>query len=438
MFIKRTKTASGSNVFTYLQLVESVRRGGRSTHRVIANLGREDQLNRRQIDRLIAALAPYGGGEVVCSENLRILAGKEHGSLLALDAVWRTLGLDTILSEAGDERRFEFPPGLAIKAMVMARVLRPGSDKGTLRWRDHVHMPEFESLRLQHLYRGLDFLVEVKDHLEARLVQVLSERLLADLNLVLFDTTSVYFEGDGPDGLARFGYSRDRRSDRPQVVLGLLTTADGLPLSHVVLPGNTTDPTSLQQAMRLAAERLPVSQIVLVIDRGMVSEENLRRMEAMGLQYIAGMRHRQLATRDALRRGGRYRRVAANLLVKEVQGGPRRLVVCHNPEEAQRDERERAGMVAYLERQLEDHGVKGLLRKGVTKRYVKLEGGTAQIDRERIEEDRSNDGKWVLVTNCVFRTKPNTQSGANRTRVSDQTVQRFAGNRTLVEVAQGS
>jgi transposase len=254
-------------------------------------------------------------------------------------------------------------------------------------------------LQLQHLYRGLDFLTENKERLEASLLQVLSRRLLADLNLVLFDTTSVYFEGEGPGELAKHGYSRDRRPDRPQVVLGLLTTADGLPLSHVVLPGNTADPKSLRQAMLLAARHLPISRMILVMDRGMVSEEGLKQLEAMGVEYIAGLRYRQLVTRDALRRGGRYRKVADNLQVKEVSGGPRRLVICYNPKEATRDRLAREEMVRYLEEQLDAKGVKGLLKTSVAKRYLTVQGQSASINHKRIAQDQANDGKWVLVTN---------------------------------------
>ena len=399
MFIKRTKTASGGKTYTYLQLVESIRKDGRSTHRVLANLGREDQVDPKQIDRLIAALAPYGEGQVLTADGLRIQDAREYGTILALDAIWQELELDRILAGAADGRRFGFDVEATIRALVMSRILEPGSDKGILSWRDQVYLPELAQLQLQHLYRGLDFLTEIKEQLESSLLQVLSRRLLVDLNLVLFDTTSVYFEGDGPGELAKRGYSRDRRSDRPQVILGLLTTADGLPLSHVVLPGNTADPKSLRQAMALAARHLPISRMILVMDRGMVSEEGLKQLEAMGLEYIAGLRYRQLVTRDALRRGGRYRKVADNLLVKEAYGGPRRLVICYNPQEATRDRATREEMVRYLEAQLAAKGIKGLMKNRAAKRYLTVESQNASINRKRIAQDRANDGKWVLVTN---------------------------------------
>ena len=100
MFIKRTKTASGGKTYTYLQLVESIRKDGRSTHRVLANLGREDRVDPKQIDRLIAALAPYGEGQVLTADGLRIQDAREYGTILALDAIWQELELDRILAGA--------------------------------------------------------------------------------------------------------------------------------------------------------------------------------------------------------------------------------------------------------------------------------------------------------------------------------------------------
>ena len=400
MFIKKTKVRSGNQTYTYLQLVESVWKGGRPTHRVVANLGREDQIDSGQVDRLIAALAPYGGEEVLRAESLRIPGARQYGSLLALQALWDELQLREIMGDAAADRRHGFDFDAAVRAMTWARVLNPGSEQGVLRWTKTVYAPDLARLELQHLYRALDLLVEEQERIEARLAQVLSERLVTDLSLVLFDTTSIYFEGEGPSGLARHGYSRDRRSDRPQAVLGLLTTGDGFPLSHVVLPGDTSDLAAMREALDVVRRRLPVTEVVMVTDRGMVSEANLREMESLGMRYIVGAKFRHLATREVLHRAGRYREVTPNLLVKEAHGTGRRTVICYNPEEAERDRREREAMVAYLEQSLEDRGLKGLLKNDVARRYLKVKGETVTVDRRRIAQDALKDGKWVLLTNC--------------------------------------
>ncbi|MGQ9496816.1 MAG: IS1634 family transposase [Desulfotomaculales bacterium] len=229
-------------------------------------------------------------------------------------------------------------------------------------------------------------------------VHSLTARLFSDLRLVLFDTTSVYFEGRGPEVLASYGYSRDRRPDRRQFILGLLTSREGLPIAHVVLPGSTSDLKALQTALQSLVEKLPVTEVITVMDRGMVSDENLRELQEAGIQYIVGAKLRHLKTRQALAIAGRYQVVADNLRVKEVKlEEDRRHIICYNPIEAERDREQREAMVAYLEDKL-SQGVKGLLKNGVARRYLRIKGSKVSLDREKIKNDAQYDGKWVLLT----------------------------------------
>jgi hypothetical protein len=396
MFLKRTKVRSRQKTYTYLQLVESVWRNGRPTHRVVANLGREDQVDPDQVDRLIRALAPYTGREVYALEDLELVGAREYGVVAVLEHLWQMLELGRILAGLAEGRSFGFDVEKAVRALVYARVVAPSSDRGVVRWLKGLALPEMAGLGLHHLYRALDFLAANKEKIEARLLVVLTQKLFADVSLVLFDTTSVYFEGEGPGELTAYGYSRDKRPDRPQFVLGLLTTRNGLPLAHLLLPGNTSDLTSLKQAVDLIYDKLPVGGLVLVCDRGMVSKDNLETLDRVGIRYIVGTRLRSLASRACLARAGRYREVEANLKVKEVWHEGRRYIVCFNPQEAERDRLEREGIIAHLEEELAK-GVKSLL-KGAARRYVCVREGRVELNRKAIAEDAHYDGKWVLLT----------------------------------------
>ena len=397
MFLKRTKVRSGKNVYTYLQLVESVWRDGRPTHKVVANLGREDQLDPAQIDRLLASLAPYGSGEVHRSESVAIHDAREYGTIHVLNHLWREFGCDELVRSLAKDRSFAFDMEAAWRALVFARVCAPGSERSVMQWLPSVYAPEFEGLQLQHLYRTLDFVADVKDEFERQWLLQLTRKLCPDLRLVLFDTTSVYFEGAGPVGLAAYGYSRDKRSDLLQVVLGLFTTEGGYPLTHMVFPGNAVDIAVFREAMADLRKKLPISEIVMVMDRGMVSEANLRMLDELGIPYIVGARLRSLATREALKTGGRYRVVTENLRVKEVRQNDKRYVICYNPQEAERDQVERASIVAYLEERMAG-GLKAFVKNPAARRYLKVQGDQVSLDRARIEEDARYDGKWVLQT----------------------------------------
>jgi hypothetical protein len=142
---------------------------------------------------------------------------------------------------------------------------------------------------------------------------------------VLWDTTSTYFEGRAAAGFAEFGHSKHHRSDRVQIVVGALMSRDGFPIAHEVFPGNTADIDTFRHTLGKVRERSHLGRVILVGDRGMVSERLLGEIEALGLGYIVGGRIRRFkAAEAALARAGRYREVAPNLRVKEVVHGEAR------------------------------------------------------------------------------------------------------------------
>lgn len=406
MFVKRTSVRSGGRQLTYLQLVESYRDGDKVRQRVVAKLGREDQLDPADIDRLVRSLAAYGTlpvGDTSGLEAAVLHPGLEFGAVHALNHVWSELGLPGILTDLAAGRRFAFPVCEVVKAIVFARVLEPSSERALVKeWLTRVFAPEFEGLELQHAYRTLAFLSEVGPELEARLTGVLTGKLFADASLVLFDTTSSYFEGLGPEGLASFGYSRDKRADRPQVNLGLLTSREGYPLGHWLYPGKQSDVRSMALARAEFRERLALGSFVVVADRGMVSQANLQALRADGIDYIIAERLRRKASHEALSRAGRYQRITPTIDAKEIsRDGIERLILCRNQLRAEEDARKREAILSHLEHQLAEGSWRESLKPGA-RRYLKVDGSNARIDKGRIEDDARFDGKWVLRTTTTL------------------------------------
>ena len=352
VFVKRTNVRSGGRQLTYLQLVESYRDEGRVRTRLIKGLGREDQLDPAEIDSLIRSLAPYASvsvGEVGHAlREVEVAPGREFGSVYALDHLWRELELGEALADLARGRRFAFPVADVVKAMVFGRVLHPGSERALITsWLSTVAAPEFEHLELQHAYRALAFLAEVGAELDTRLARLLTEKLFVDATLVLFDTTSIYFEGVGPE-LASYGYCRDHRPDRRQVNLGLLTSREGIPLAHWLFPGRQSRRD--EHGARPAASSVPACRsgsFVVVADRGMVSEANLQALRDEGTPYVIAEKLRRKRTHQALSRAGRYRRVTPTLDVKEIGvEGEERVLVCRNAERAAADRQTREAILA--------------------------------------------------------------------------------------------
>jgi hypothetical protein len=389
---------------TYLEVVTNQRVDGRVRQHVIARLGRLEQLQAEGVvDRLVSGLARHSQEQWLRMEALHAEQDYAYGPVLVYRRLWEELGLARELQQAFDGTEVRYAGEEAVFAMVLNRVMEPDSKRGTHEWMETVYRPQWKGVELHHLYRALDVLHIVGPKVEEALFAGVRDLFQLDLTLMLFDTTSTYFEGEKPDGVAKYGYSRDRRSDRRQMVVGLLMTREGIPVCHRVFPGNTVDAHAFQEVVKELKPRFGVQRVILVGDRGLVSEATLEQLDLERLDYILGMPLRRFnVSQEVLSRAGRYHVVADNLRVKEVWVEGERFILCHNPEAAERDRIRREEIVAHLKERLSQGGVRAMLKSPVYRRFLHVEGGDARIDLARVEADARLDGKWVLTTDTVL------------------------------------
>jgi len=227
--------------------------------------------------------------------------------------------------------------------------------------------------------------------------------LFSGLNPVFFDTTSIYFEGNGGEGLGQYSYSRDKRSDEKQIVVGAVIDSTGRPISCPMWPGNTADVKTLLSVIKRLKDRFGVIDIVVVADRGVVSKETVEGLGSSGIGYILGakMRKDKGVKVEVVSRAGKYREVKDNLKVKEVVIDGKRYIVCLNPEEAERDALERQAIVESLREKLKE-GAKALIGNRGYKRYLRIAKSSVEIDESKIKADERYDGKYVLTTNTAL------------------------------------
>jgi transposase len=248
-----------------------------------------------------------------------------------------------------------------------------------------------------------------KDRIEEALF-ARRQDLFTTLDLVFFDTTSIYFEGEGGDTVGQYGHSKDHRPDRRQMVVGLVIDADGHPLCCELWPGNATDVKSLVPIVDRLRTRFHIREVCIVADRGMISQAVLDEIEGRdGWSYILGVRMRAvkvmrelLAADDGpyetvFARTGDPTRVAP-LKVREVDVDGHDYVLCLNEDEATKDRHDRAAIVAALRDALHEGDTALVGNKGY-RRYLKSTGHRFAIDDEKIALDARYDGKWVLTTN---------------------------------------
>ncbi len=332
---------------------------------------------------------------------------KIYGPMLVFRRLWEELGLARLVADLQTSTEVQFSVEEAAFAMALHRLLDPGSKRATHKWLETVYRPEFESLELQHLYRALDHLVRGKERIEEALFARNRDLFSLAMDLVLFDTTLVHFEGRGPEELA----TAARPGNYPEcvkVLVGLVMTGDGFPVAHHVLPGNTADITAFRAAIKDLRQRFSIRRVVIVADRGVVSEEVMDELEKASegepkpkVDYILGMRLRKNkeVRKEVLSRAGRYHEVADNLEVKETRVGNRRYIVCHNGEEEERDRQRREEIIERTREDLKKKGPKAFVMPRGLRRFVELSGGELMLKEEAIREEARYDGKWVLRTN---------------------------------------
>jgi DDE family transposase len=435
----------GSTV-RYVQLAHNHRKGTNTQAEVLLQLGREDRLDMEGLRRLVGSISRYldGAGALPPAgpeAPLEVESSRELGSVWLLEGLWRRLGVADALRQVLGARRFTTDVERVLFALVANRAVDPMSKLSAAEWASYdAAIPGLARMDDDQAYRAMDLLVaaDAQARVQEAVFFAAAHLLNLEVDLLFFDTTSTFFERDteetGPGAFRVYGHSKDHRPDLPQVVIGLAVTREGIPVRVWCWPGNTNDMTVIKQVKDdLRGWRL--GRVITVVDRGFASDDNLAYLTRAGGHWIAGERLRDNTAEVAqvLSRQGRYQTVRDNLRVKEVRLGSgdaaRRFVLCHNPEQAERDRHQRTQQLALVaaeleriaglraraaasptragsgrnrrQRQAEDHlKAECALRDHPTLgRWVRqTPGGRLVIDRAKVKAEARLDGKFLLST----------------------------------------
>jgi hypothetical protein len=440
---RRNKTGQ---VVRYLQLAHNEwdPASRSSKTKVLHSFGREDDLDRAAIERLVTSLTqlldPARAAALTGPGDLAYLGSRPLGGTHVLDGLWHRLGLDAAIGRCLAGRRLDPRVERVLFGLVANRVLGASSKLAAASWmtgRVHINGLDDQDVDAQTCYRAMDWLLQIGPELARQAYFQVTGLLNLQVDLIFFDTTSTYFEtGDAGEPVARgerghldpsaaapgrvwddtrdvgfrtFGKSKDSREDLPQVVVGMAVTREGVPVRVWSWPGNTADSVLIRQVKADLREWV-LSKVVWVADRGFTSAVNRRALMQGGGGYIIGgkLRSGSPEIKAALSRQGRYATIRDNMQVKEVNVGTGdRMIICFNPAQAERDAAIRADLIAKLEEAIKGSDALSVAERGKLagvlstrpglKRFLRLTpGGLLRVDKKKIAIEANLDGKYLL------------------------------------------
>lgn len=422
---------------SYLQIVEGYRTPNGVRQRVVANLGRLDRLDGQKLDPLIHGLQRALGRVPASAPVPEYDTALAFGDVYALNELWSSLGFGEAIKRALRSSRRSFDAEALVRAMVFNRLCAPDSKLGCLDWLQTVSIPGMpDAVTHDQLLRTMDALMDHADAVETRVADQLKPMLDQQLSVVFYDLTTVRIYGQGkvPNDVRAFGLNKETGGIARQFVLGVVQSADGLPLMHTVHAGNVAETKTLKSMLAQVLQRFAVERVIVVADRGLLSLDNVAELEALAtttsrkLQFILAVparRYRELGgTLDGLTFDDSAPSIA------EGQFAGHRLVVAHDPMRAAEQSARRRQKIAEIEafadklvgkldaqdkgqtergRKASDRGAYSRFQHAVADarltRYVQADYQSElfaySVDDTVIEAAERFDGKLVLLTNVT-------------------------------------
>lgn len=415
------RTIRNKKGMTYLTIVESYWKDGKSHQRVLFNMGRLDVLQATgQIDNITRSLERFclKTRLVDLSKDISVEESFVYGSVYCLKALYERTPVRDIVEEiALSHEQLEIPLTETVFAMLVSRFVRPCSKLSLKeRWMERFY-PELirQDIALHQIYRTLDLLAKHKEDIQKKLLYPTSQHSLFEapkLEVVFYDTTTLRFESVREDmgELRRFGYSKERRSDCTQVILGLLLDRQGMPVGYKLFPGNTYEGKTVPDMLNKLKEEYHIRRLIFVADRGMINGGNLKVIQDADLEFIIGMKLWAMKELEQKKMTSitDWDHATEEYKVKEIPHSEGRLIVTWSKDRAHRDQQVRSDLLVKLKTRLqrEDDPSSLISHKGF-KRFLKVvTKGKVAINEKAIEEESRRDGLFGILTNVPQEELP--------------------------------
>jgi len=396
VYLRHTRRFKDGKSHVYWRLVRSVRRGRKVVQQTVAQLGELDAEGRARAEALARSIAGHfwedsqgqlfdrrepTGSVAVKLDQLRLERSRSFGAVWLGWILWRALKFEELCGTLLASKRETVSWAQVVALLVIGRLCEPSSDLHVAEsWYRTTALEDLlgvstEDIYDERLYRALDRILPQKEALEKHLVKRLGELFDLDYDLLLYDVTSTYFEGIADPAIAKRGYRRDHRPDCVQVNIALVVSREGMPLGYEIFAGNTTDVTTVQTIVEKMEERFGKVHRVWVMDRGMVSAENIAWLNATARRYVIG------TPRTELRRFAKeiaektdWRQIREDIEVKVCRGpdGTETFLLCRS---VSRSEKEKAIHERFSKR----------IEEGLNSLGRRIEKSQSPLDRGELE-----------------------------------------------------
>jgi len=412
MFVKITKSGNHK----YCQMVKSHREGGKIKHTVLFNLGRLDSIEGNpSFQNLAFKLLEISKAKSVTNLDDISEAEISNWGYIVYKRIWQQFGLDSILANIKGKGKTQFDLSSSSFLMTVSHLLAPRSKLAT--YQGQKRYTNIAPIELSELYRSLDILAKHKEHLEEEMYLANRNLFNMEVDIVFYDVTTFSFSSVKADTLKDFGFSKDSKPGKVQVVLGLLIDCHGRPIGYELFPGNTFDGKTLEAALKAMESRFGIRKVIIVADKGINSKLNLKMISDRGYSYIFASRIKSASkkvkdlifTEDHTEAGSSGDAVRYKVIdhINEFSSGGRKyslaekLIIAYSEARARKDRADRERLIEKAGTLLENKArIKQANRRG-GKKYIKDISKTSDwvLDTEAILEDERFDGYYGIQTN---------------------------------------
>jgi len=405
MYIRTTKNKRGD---AYYHLVESFRQDGKVKQRTLLSLGRVED---NKLEQLSEAISKHLDTIHVLdlAKHIDINNAYIYGSLLVLDRLMETLGVNSVISAiVSKQEKVKYDLKKVLFTLITSRFVKPVSKLALYdRWIEKFYPVMVDhDMALQHIYRSLDILAGHKEQIEQSLYEYKKDLFSINVDIVLYDLTTLRFESTREDlgELRKFGYSKEMRTDCTQIVFGLLTDADGIPLSFEVHPGNTFEGNTLKGIVDKMRKKFSVRRFIFIADRGLFSAKNLDHIRNKQGEFIVGLKIGvlQKELQQTFYDISRFEFISDELAVWETQYGDDRCIVTWSKSRADRDRKTRDDILAKIREKLgkKSSRAKTFVTNSNYQKYLIIkDDATPVLNQQAIDEQARKDGFFGIITN---------------------------------------